>query len=1137
MPPRQSQVMVSAVLVATLCALGCGDGGTEPSPAPDPARPTTVTVTPATVELEAIGATAQLSAEIRDQNGQAMAGATVTWSSSAPAAATVSATGLVTAVDNGTASVTATAGGVSGSAAVTVAQEVSTVAVTPGADTLVTGDTLRLAPEATDANGHVVEGAGFSWASSDTLVAVVDSSGLVTAVSAGEVEVAATAAGVAGRAELAVVAPVPTTVSVDPDTVAFSALGDTAQLVAEVRDQVGRPMAGQAVAWASSDTLVGTVDSTGLVTAAGRGTTTITGTSGSASGTARIVVEQALAAVHVSPSSLALAVGDTARLSAMAVDARGHEVMDAPFEWSPSDATIATVDGSGLVRAEAVGTATITAQSGALADSSRVFVVRDDPSDHHTALTAGLPERPFMNTTVGGTEGSAATVGTLRLGLNPDVFPVIVSEGDRPSVLVAASRLGEGRVVAFPGQDFVSPGNRATLLGDASAARLLANAVRWTGAKSDPLRVLVDNRRVADALESQGIDGVEVVGGRGANVRDWSASVLADADVAVVLANAWGTAHLVEASVGPLRAFAERGGGLVVAASALHWSWWIEQHHGPLTADALLRDTGISWNEDSIEEITSATTSFDSRLLPHFVWGEYIGGGYLDAGQMGLLPGLFNTVLELGHTQELDLALARLVRETPALPTSSAAPEARLAAEVAETLGPYEWPDTHPWAAEFPGLPAADARRSDGTVTVDASRSEFPANASRRERHLPLGFYAPPSALVTIEVPSGHATGDLVVSVGELYDNLGQGYAAGPVWRRAPWLRREFPLTDRSTAVTNAYGGSIALMVPDDYSGTIPVTVRGAIPMAVYTAGRTSAGEWFADLDAGAPQAIIERPGGIRLVISTERARGITDPGEVAAFWEGFQRHHADLAGEPAPRAFESTWIFDPQVGWGYANAGYFRINYPLHAEHWVLVPGTAEGRAWIATLPSQGPTRHRIPAQTGYSPAAHGVDWWLFGHELGHQWQTEDWTGNGITEVGVNLFTMYTLNYHIFGGDGYNVYTEHKTHPCAAPLDNAELANQRWSTAGDCEKLALYRQLIAEFGWDAMKAVFHSYFDPAYPRSTYKGSLDGFAIRFSAIIERDLVAFFRHWEYPLSESAATQIRSFGHEEWLPPGW
>ena len=86
----------------------------------------------------------------------------------------------------------------------------------------------------------------FSWASSDTLVAAVDDAGLATAVGAGQAEVTATAAGITGRAELTVVAPAPTAVAVTPDTVALTALGQTAQLTAEVRDQAGRRDGGRA---------------------------------------------------------------------------------------------------------------------------------------------------------------------------------------------------------------------------------------------------------------------------------------------------------------------------------------------------------------------------------------------------------------------------------------------------------------------------------------------------------------------------------------------------------------------------------------------------------------------------------------------------------------------------------------------------------------------------------------------------------------------------------------------------------------------------------------------------------------------------------------------------------------------------
>ena len=370
---------MAATLSATLWAYACGDGTTEPpSPPPDPPQPTTVTVSPATAQLAALGATVQLSAEVRDQNGQAMAGATVTWASDATATATVSSTGLVTAVGNGTASIAATAGSSSGTATVTVAQEVSAVAVSPAADTLVAGDTLRLAAEATDANGHAVAEVEFSWASSDTLVAVVDDAGFVTGVGAGEAEVTATVAEITGRAELTVVAPAPTTVAVTPDTVALMALGQTAQLAAEVRDQVGRVMEGVPASWSSADTTVAAVDSAGLVTAAGVGETTITATSGEASGERVVTVMQSAGSVIVSPSADTVVLGDSLQLVAEAFDENGHRVEGAQFDWSSSAVSVARVDGSGLVTAVAEGTATITATAGDARGTAEITVQNPD---------------------------------------------------------------------------------------------------------------------------------------------------------------------------------------------------------------------------------------------------------------------------------------------------------------------------------------------------------------------------------------------------------------------------------------------------------------------------------------------------------------------------------------------------------------------------------------------------------------------------------------------------------------------------------------------------------------------------------------------------------------------------------------
>ena len=193
-------------LAAVVWASACGEGATEPPPSPpESRRATTVTVTPATAELTALGATVQLTAQVLDQNGQQMAGAAVTWSSDIPSVATVDGSGLATAANgNGTAMITATSASASGSAAVTVVQVAAAVTLAPPADTLLAGDTLRLSAEAWDANGNAVAGAEFSWTSSDTGVAVVDDSGRVTAIVEGAATITAISGDASGTSEVTV---------------------------------------------------------------------------------------------------------------------------------------------------------------------------------------------------------------------------------------------------------------------------------------------------------------------------------------------------------------------------------------------------------------------------------------------------------------------------------------------------------------------------------------------------------------------------------------------------------------------------------------------------------------------------------------------------------------------------------------------------------------------------------------------------------------------------------------------------------------------------------------------------------------------------------------------------------------------
>lgn len=130
-----------AILSLTLATASCGGGGTEPVQDNSVAS---VTIASSATTI-APGATVQLSATARTAAGATVGGLTPTWSSSNQGVATVNTSGLVSAVANGTATITATMGGVSGTRVITV----QTINAVPAA-TVEAGSTNAFAPPQVD---------------------------------------------------------------------------------------------------------------------------------------------------------------------------------------------------------------------------------------------------------------------------------------------------------------------------------------------------------------------------------------------------------------------------------------------------------------------------------------------------------------------------------------------------------------------------------------------------------------------------------------------------------------------------------------------------------------------------------------------------------------------------------------------------------------------------------------------------------------------------------------------------------------------------------------------------------------------------------------------------------------------------
>jgi uncharacterized protein YjdB len=183
-------------------AFACGDGPMmQPPSTPVVAS---VEITPASVSFDALGAGAQLTAEAKDGSGSTISGKSFTWASSDASVANVDNTGLVSAVNNGSTTITATTDGVQGSSAVTVQQVVAQVEVTPDVITLDLMGTGQLTAEPQDWLGNEVMGSSIQWESSDRLVVEVFDDGSISAVSNGSAMVTATSDGKSAWAGVAV---------------------------------------------------------------------------------------------------------------------------------------------------------------------------------------------------------------------------------------------------------------------------------------------------------------------------------------------------------------------------------------------------------------------------------------------------------------------------------------------------------------------------------------------------------------------------------------------------------------------------------------------------------------------------------------------------------------------------------------------------------------------------------------------------------------------------------------------------------------------------------------------------------------------------------------------------------------------
>jgi uncharacterized protein YjdB len=342
---------------------------------------TSIAVAPASASI-GVGGEQLFTAVGTLANGNTEILASVLWSSSNTSVAAVSNdatnSGFASSLTQGSATITASALGITGSANLTItAPTLVSIQLSPQSPTIPLGATQQFTAIGFFTDGSTQDlTSTATWSSSASAVATLSSSGLATGLLQGVATVQASFGSVNATTNLNVASAALASITLTP------ASGTIALGVSQQYQAIGTYTDGsthditQLVAWSSSTTAVATMSATGLARAVSQGTTTVSATFESISASELVTVGPAsLVSLVITPNTGSLSLGATLQLAATGNYSDGStQDLTSVSSWTTSKPGVLSVSSSGLVTSVSAGEATITATSGSTSGTAILIV-------------------------------------------------------------------------------------------------------------------------------------------------------------------------------------------------------------------------------------------------------------------------------------------------------------------------------------------------------------------------------------------------------------------------------------------------------------------------------------------------------------------------------------------------------------------------------------------------------------------------------------------------------------------------------------------------------------------------------------------------------------------------------------------
>ncbi|MDP4181870.1 MAG: Ig-like domain-containing protein, partial [Bacillota bacterium] len=349
---------------------------------------------------------------------------TVTWTSDKPNVVSVSSTGLISPVSEGTATITATTsdGGYKATCSIKSIYGVNSLSLDRSSILFKVGASdIQLTASISPTNASIKD---ITWTSSDPSIATVNSSGIVHAVANGKVTITVVSTQDSAKKATCSVT-VASGIALSKSAVTLKIGKTTASLTATL---LPSNLSISALKWTSDRPDIATVSGAGVVTPLSEGTATITATSNDGGLTATCTVTSIYGVDNITldNSSLLLKVGDSDVTLVPTFSPANATIKD--LTWSSSAPSVATVSSTGVVHVVATGTATITATS--VQDNTRKAVCSV------TVASALVLSQSSITLKIGQTTGA---LSAKLAPLNKSISGIIWSSSDSSVATVSST--------------------------------------------------------------------------------------------------------------------------------------------------------------------------------------------------------------------------------------------------------------------------------------------------------------------------------------------------------------------------------------------------------------------------------------------------------------------------------------------------------------------------------------------------------------------------------------------------------------------------------------------------------------------------------------------------------------------------